>query len=59
MIPLLLILGAYILTIKALRKIVVNPSELKKKSARITTIACLSVSTYGALHLGIMMLLNH
>lgn len=54
MIPLLVVLGGYILTIKALRRMFANPQQFKQKKSKYITFSYLSISTYMILHLSVV-----
>lgn len=56
MIPLLVVLGGYILTIKALRRMFANPEEFKEKKSKYLAFTYLSLSTYMVLHVSFVLL---
>lgn len=55
MIPILVVLGGYILTIKALRRMFANPEKFKEKKSRYITFGYLSLSTYMIAHLSFVL----
>ena len=57
MIPLLVVLGGYILTIKALRRMFVNKEAFKEKKSKYVTFTYLTLSTYRVLHVSFGMFL--
>lgn len=57
MIPLLVVLGGYILTIKALRRMFVNKEAFKEKKSKYVTFTYLTLSTYMVLHVSFVMFL--
>lgn len=55
-IPLLVILGGYILSIKGLRRVFVEKEESKKKSSRLVAFLYLTSSTFLLIHLSFLMI---
>lgn len=54
MIPLLVVLAGYILTIKAFRRIFIDTDQMKKKKAKIITFVYLTSSSYMLIHLSFL-----